>query len=103
MAHAIELSTENDQLAATILLAGDFDVSVVHAFHDELLNMDQRASRSFEINCKDLEYIDVAGMQLLLALKTECNINGRSFEISELPASLRDSMDAIGLGQLLFA
>ena len=102
MTNSIELGESSDGLTANLKLAGEFDISSVHAFHENVLQIDQREARSFVVDCSELNYIDVAGLQLLLTMKLDCESNNKSFELVEMPEPLTEAMNRVGFNKVLF-
>lgn len=103
MPHEIELGETPDGLTADIKISGEFDVSSVQSFHEDVLQMDQRVGRKMVIDCSALNYIDVAGLQLLLTLKLECEANSKTFELAKMPEPLTEAMNRVGFNQVLFS
>lgn len=103
MPHQVELGDAPDNLSANILLSGEFDVSNVHAFHEDVMKIDRRVERNLVVDCKSLNYIDTAGLQILLTMKLDCESNGNKFEMVEMPQPLLDAMNRGGFNQILFS
>jgi anti-sigma B factor antagonist len=56
---------EEDDAPAVVRLKGELDVSELQTVHDELAPVIARTDRDVTIDVKDLQFIDVGGLNLL--------------------------------------
>ncbi len=83
-----------------LVLAGVIDVQIAVDVHRAAVEA-ARSGLDVVIDAGDVEYLDVAALQVLLALRQALAAAGRAFHVEPISAPARDCCDRSGLRQAL--
>jgi anti-anti-sigma factor len=88
----MEISTDSQ---GTIVFKGNLVVTNIESIHSEIESLLEESSRNITIDLRQVEEIDIAGLQLLYSLKKTLEVDG-ALNILAINQCIRDIIDLSG-------
>lgn len=85
----------------TFNIKGRLDNNSVEQFENELVNSFNQEISGIVIDIKDLEYVNSAGMRVLVGAQKQAEQNGTSLTIENINANIKSIFDSTGLSSFL--
>ena len=98
----MEIKTETMKRCELVIVSGQIDSSCAPELEHALLGIIEAGKKHIVINLRDVPFVSSAGLKALISAQLKARKSGGGGEIvlSELPASLRDTFELVGLHRL---
>jgi anti-anti-sigma factor len=97
-----EVKRERTSAGHRIRVAGEMDLSVIDAVDREIKQAEEADSERIVLDLDEVEFLDAAGIRLLLEADARSNGKGRRLQITRAPsAQVRRVLDLTGVGEVL--
>lgn len=96
---SVEVSQDKEGLAVTLSVHGRFDYVMHHLFRDAYKALDRKA-KLYQVNMKEVKYMDSSALGMLLLLREEANANGGKVSIIECNPDIYNILEVANFDKL---
>lgn len=92
----VRVNTGKDKTVLRVV--GELDFSNINLLKQEI---EHQATKTIEIDCGDLQFMDSSGAGMLLSIARNLNLQNRVLKITRIPEPIRHDLEIIGFFRVL--